>query len=135
MACSFLCCQWHVACFGQVRFQRLQRLQQALPVGVGHASQCLAAGNIAEFTNPLQFGVCCPHEMEKPCAAVGRMWAPFDQAPRLQLVEDATKRDRLDFQKLCESDLIYALVLRGRSGPAIAIGSAQNRARFAQISF
>jgi hypothetical protein len=22
--------------------------------------------------------VCCVHEMEKPCAAVGRMWVPLD---------------------------------------------------------
>jgi hypothetical protein len=51
------------------------------------------------------------HEMEEPRAAVGRMWVPFDQTPGLQLVEDATKRDRLDFEKLCESRLIDALVL------------------------
>jgi hypothetical protein len=41
--------------------------------------------------------------MEKPCAAVGRMRLPFDQSQRLEFVDDAAKRDRLDFEKLRES--------------------------------
>jgi hypothetical protein len=50
--------------------------------------------------------------MEKPCAAVGRMRVPFDQSQRLELVDDAAKRDRFNFEKLRESFLINALVLR-----------------------
>ncbi len=47
------------------------------------------------------------------------MRAPFDQSQHLQPVDDATKRDRLDFEKLRESLLINAVVLRevGRSLP------------------
>jgi hypothetical protein len=50
--------------------------------------------------------------MEKPSAAVGRMRAPFNQHQRLQLVGDATQRDRFDFDKLSESRLIDAFVFR-----------------------
>jgi hypothetical protein len=71
-------CNRRFACFGQVRFHCFERLQPALPVGFGHASQCRAAGNIAALTDLFQFGVYCLHEMEKPCAAVGWMWVPFD---------------------------------------------------------
>jgi hypothetical protein len=45
-------------------------------------------------------------------SAVGRMRVPFDQSHRLELVDDAAKRDRFDFEKLRESLLINALVLR-----------------------
>jgi hypothetical protein len=38
--------------------------------------------------------------MEKPSAAVGRMRIPFDQSHRLELVDDAAKRDWFDFDKL-----------------------------------
>jgi hypothetical protein len=50
--------------------------------------------------------------MEKPSAAVGRMRVPFDQLHRLELVDDAAKRNWFDFDKLSESRLINALVLR-----------------------
>jgi hypothetical protein len=50
--------------------------------------------------------------MEMPGAAVGRIRVPFDESPRLKLVEDAAERDRLDFKKLHEARLINALVLR-----------------------
>ena len=121
MAFSFLSCNRRFACFGQVRFHCFERLQQALPVVFGNASQCLPADDIAELTNLFQFGACRPHKMEKPCAAVGRMRLPFDQSQRLEFVDDAAKRDRFDFEKLSESCLINALVLR-RSVLAIAIG-------------
>src|ERR1700722_2491209 len=112
MAFSFLSCNRRFACFGQVRFHCFERLQQAPSVVFGNAGQCLPVGDIAELTNLDQFGACRPHEMEKPCAAVSRMRAPFDQSQRLELVEDATERDRFDFEKLRESLLIDALVLR-----------------------
>jgi hypothetical protein len=47
--------------------------------------------------------------MEKPRAAVGRMRVPFDQSHRLELVDDAAKRDRFDFEKLSESRLEFAI--------------------------
>jgi len=112
MACSLLFCNRRVACLGQVRFQRLQRLQQVLPVNFGHASQRLTADNLAELTDLFQLGARGRREMEKPCAAVSRMRVPFDQSHRLELVDDAAKRDRFDFEKLRESLLINALVLR-----------------------
>src|ERR1700677_1316461 len=112
MACSFLSCKRRIACSGQVRSQRLQRLQQAPPVGFGHASEPLTADNLAELTGLFQFGARGRHEMEKPSAAVSRMRVPLDQFHRLELVDDAAKRDRLDFEKLSESRLIDALVLR-----------------------
>jgi hypothetical protein len=40
------------------------------------------------------------------------MRVPFDQPQRLQLVDDTAKRDRFDVEKLRESLLIDALVLR-----------------------
>src|ERR1700678_2878165 len=54
------------------------------------------------------------------------MRVPFDQPPRLQLIEDATKRDCLDFEKLCESRLIDALVLR-EVGQDLPLRSGQPR--------
>jgi len=40
------------------------------------------------------------------------MRVALDQSQRLELVDDAAKRDRFDFEKLRESLLINALVLR-----------------------
>ena len=82
------------------------------PVVFGHTSQRLPAGDIAELTGLSQLAACGRHEMEKPSAAVGRMRVPFDQPQRLQLVDEAAKRDRFDFDKLGKSRLIDALVLR-----------------------
>ena len=70
------------------------------------------AGLHAELTDLFQFGARGRHEMEKPCPAVSRMRVPFDQSHRLELVDDAAKRNRFDFDKLSESRLINALVLR-----------------------
>src|SRR3984957_18486650 len=111
MACSVLC-KRRIACFGQVCFHCLERLQQTPSVVFGNASQCLPADNIAELTNLFEFGACRLHKMEKPCAAVGRMRLPFNQSQRLELVHDAAKRDRLDFEELREALLIDALVPR-----------------------
>src|SRR6267154_5109217 len=66
MACSFSFCNRRFACFGQVRFHCFERLQQALSVVFGNASQCLLVGDVAELTNLFQFRACCLHEMEKP---------------------------------------------------------------------
>jgi hypothetical protein len=37
---------------------------------------------------------------------------PLDQTPRLELVDDAAKRDRLDFQEVSQAALVDALVVR-----------------------
>ncbi len=37
---------------------------------------------------------------------------PLDQTPRLELVDDAAKRDRLDFQQVGQAALVDAFVLR-----------------------
>ena len=83
-----------------------------LSVLFGHAGQCLAAGDIAILTGLFQSAARGRHQMEKPSAPVGRMRIPLDQPQRLQLVDDAAKRDRLDVEQLRESLLIDALVLR-----------------------
>src|SRR5580700_7381835 len=112
MTCPFLSRKRRIACLGQVLFQRLQRFQETLCVVFGHANHCFSAGDIVVFTRLFQFGARSRHEMEKPSAAISRMRVPFDQPQCLQLVDDATKRDRFDFDKLSESRLINALVLR-----------------------
>src|SRR2546430_13975334 len=43
---------------------------------------------------------------------VGRIRMPLDQAQRLELVDDAAKRDRLDFQQVSQAALVDALVIR-----------------------
>src|SRR6195256_3339231 len=50
--------------------------------------------------------------MEKPRPPVGRIRMPFDQTARLEPVDDAAKRDRLDFQQVSQAALVDALVVR-----------------------
>src|ERR1700722_1798417 len=112
MVRSLLSCRRRIACLGQVLFQRLQRLQQMLSVFFGHASRCLPAGDIAVLAGLFQSAARRRHEMEKPSAPVGWMRAPLDQPQRLELVDDAAKRDRFDVEQLREPLLINALFLR-----------------------
>ena len=83
-----------------------------LPVLFGHTSQCFPARDIVVFTRSFQPGARDRRKMEKPSAAVRWMRVSFDQPQRLQPDDDATKRDRFDFDKLSESRLIDALVFR-----------------------
>ena len=82
-----------------------------LSVFFGHASQCLPAGDIAVLAGLFQPAARRRHEMEKPSAPVGWMRVPLDQPQRLELVDDAAKRDRFDVEQLREPLLINALVL------------------------
>src|SRR5258708_6519315 len=50
--------------------------------------------------------------MEKPRPPVGRIRMPLDQTPRLEFVDDAAKRDRLDLQQVSQAALVDALVVR-----------------------
>src|ERR1700730_6945929 len=50
--------------------------------------------------------------MKTPHPPVGRMRMPRDQALRLQLVDDAAERDRLDLQQLGQPALVDTFVLR-----------------------
>src|SRR5258705_13426148 len=50
--------------------------------------------------------------MKEPDPPVGRIRMPLDQAQRLELVDDAAKRDRLNFQQVSQAALIDALVVR-----------------------
>ena len=81
-------------------------------VALRNANECFPAGDIVVFTCSFQSGARGRHKMEKPSAAVSRIRIPSDQPQHLQLVDDATERDRFDFDKLSESRLIDALVFR-----------------------
>src|SRR5882672_7229448 len=50
--------------------------------------------------------------MKQPYPPVGRMRMALDQRQRLELVDDAAKRDRLDLQEIGQAALVDALVLR-----------------------
>src|SRR5882672_5309064 len=50
--------------------------------------------------------------MKEPDPPVGRIRMPLDQAQRLESVDDAAKRDRLDFQQVSQAALVDALVVR-----------------------
>src|ERR1700733_9532364 len=110
MVCSFLPCNRRFACSGEVLFQRLQGFQEMPSVALRNANECFPAGDIVVFTCSFQSGARGRHKMEKPSAAVSRIRIPSDQPQHLQLVDDATERDRFDFDKLSESRLIDALV-------------------------
>jgi len=73
--------------------------QQALGVGFRNSGERFPASDIAEPAQLRQLRTSGGRQLKEPGPPVAWIRMPFDQAQRLELVEDAAKRDRLDFQQ------------------------------------
>src|ERR1700730_1455361 len=111
-SCNFFSCNRQSACFRQIGLQLLQCAEQALGVGLRHSGQRLSAGDLSELGELDQFRARRRRQLQTPHPPVGGMRMPRDQPLRLQLVDDAAERDRLDLQQLSPTALVDPFVLR-----------------------
>ena len=85
--------------------------EQALPLLAGDAGEGLGAGELAELAHRLERGTRLRRQVEEADPPVGGVAAPLDEPGRLEPVQDAQQRDRLDLEDLGEADLVDPLVL------------------------